>query len=80
MIAEVGGLDDDEEGTAQIISHCIEALAELPDQKALGVFYWEPEVNREVLPDKYPLGTARLLDEHTLQLTKTLAVYRNNIK
>lgn len=40
------------------------------------MFYWEPEVNREMLPDQYPLGAARLLDMHTLQFTKAVEAYK----
>lgn len=75
MITEVGGEDHDEEGTYQLIQDTMDALAELEEQ-GLGVFYWEPEVNREMLPDHYPLGAARLLDERTLQYTKALTAYK----
>lgn len=79
MITEVGGEDHDEEGTYQLIRDTMDALAELKEQ-GLGVFYWEPEVNREMLPDHYPLGAARLLDEHTLQYTKALTAYKEQYK
>lgn len=77
MIVEVGGEDSDEEGTWQLMMDTLNAVEEVPDQQGLGVFYWEPEVNRAMLPDNYPLGTARMLDEHTLQLTKVMSVYQN---
>lgn len=77
MVVEVGGEDDDEEGTYQLVKDSIEAVMELPKQQGLGVFYWEPEVNREILPDKYPLGAAKLLDEHTLQFTRVISAYRD---
>lgn len=76
MVVEVGGEDCDEEGSYQLVKETLEAVSELPGQQGLGVFYWEPEVNREIMPDKYPLGAARLLDEHTLQYTKVLTAYR----
>ncbi len=76
MLVEVGGEDSDEQGTYDLLCDCGDAILEVPDQKGLGVFYWEPEVNREVLPDRYPLGAARLLDSRTLQYTGALAAYR----
>lgn len=80
MIVEVGGEDNDEEGTYQLVKSTIEVVKELPDQQGLGVFYWEPEVNREILPDNYPLGAAKLLDEHTLQFNKAISAYRDSIQ
>lgn len=77
MICEVGGPEEDEEGTWQLLRNTIEAVRNLPDGKGRGVVYWEPEVGATLLPDKYPLGAARLLDEHTLQFTKVLSAYRS---
>ncbi len=76
MIAEVGGEDCDAPGTCALIEDCIEAVRSVPEHQGLGVFYWEPEVCREILPDRYPLGAARLLDAHTLQLTEALCAYQ----
>lgn len=76
MIVEVGGEDCDEEGSYQVMLDTLGAVAE-QGERGLGVFYWEPEVNREMLPDHYPLGAARLLDEHILQYTKALTAYRD---
>ncbi|MCD8151699.1 MAG: arabinogalactan endo-1,4-beta-galactosidase [Clostridiales bacterium] len=76
MIVEVGAEDADEDGSRETIRHCIDAVRALPKGRGLGVFYWEPEVSREILPDHYPLGAARLLSDHTLQFTKAMTVYR----
>lgn len=76
LIAEVGGLDDDVEGTKKILCDSIEACLDMKGGPGLGAFYWEPEVNRQILPDHYPLGAARLLDEKTLQYTEALSVYK----
>lgn len=54
----------------------MEALERLPDEKGLGVVYWEPEVASGLLPDKYFMGASRLVNEHTLQFTKALSAYR----
>lgn len=77
MIVEVGGLDCDENGSRRIIEDCIGALKELEDQEESGVFYWEPEAAAEILPDKYPLGAARLVGEKTLRYNKALQAYRD---
>ncbi|WP_285824718.1 glycosyl hydrolase 53 family protein [Schaedlerella arabinosiphila] len=76
MIAEVGGLDHDEEGTYQILADCINAMGEQDGQEECGVFYWEPEVTAKILPDAYPLGAAKLVGEKTLQYHKALRAYR----
>lgn len=76
MICEVGGPEEEVELTYQLIINTVEALRQLPDGKGLGVVYWEPEVGAALLPDQYPLGAARLLDEHTLQFTKALSAYK----
>lgn len=76
MIAEVGGLDSDEEGTYRIVSDCIGAMREQDGQEECGVFYWEPEVAAAILPDQYPLGAAKLAGEKTLQYHKALRAYR----
>ncbi len=77
MVVEVGGEDKDEEGTYQLVMETIKATMNVPDQQGLGVFYWEPEVCREILPDHYPLGAAKLTDDHTLQFTKAISAYKD---
>lgn len=77
MICEVGGPEEDEQGTEQLLINTIEAVKSLPGEQGLGVVYWEPEVAAAILPDKYPLGAARLVDENTLQFTRALSAYQN---
>ncbi|MCM1145507.1 MAG: arabinogalactan endo-1,4-beta-galactosidase [Blautia sp.] len=77
MICEVGGPEEDAELTYNLIVNTIKALESLPEDEGLGVVYWEPEVGAVLLPDKYPLGAARLLDEHTLQFTNALKAYQD---
>lgn len=77
MICEVGGPEEDAELTYNLIANTIKALESLPEDEGLGVVYWEPEVGAALLPDKYPLGAARLLDEHTLQFTNALKAYQD---
>ena len=76
MIVEVGGPETDPEGTYELLMDTMEAVRQVPDGQGLGVFYWEPEVGAELLPDKYPLGAAVALDEHTIQFTSALSAYK----
>ena len=78
MVCEVGGPENEEEGTYQLLMNTMEALERLPDEKGLGVVYWEPEVASGLLPDKYFMGASRLVNEHTLQFTKALSANRDH--
>ncbi len=78
MICEVGGPETDEKGTYQLLLNTMEAVRQVPDNMGLGVFYWEPEVGAELLPDKYPLGAAIAVDEHTIRFTGALAAYKDH--
>lgn len=42
----------------------------------LGVYYWEPEVGKKLLPDGYPLGAAVTAGEKTLRFTKAMTAYK----
>ena len=77
MIAEVGGLEYDDEGSYKIVSDCVAAMMEQDGQEECGVFYWEPEAASEILPDHYPLGAAKLVGEKTLKFNKALRAYRD---
>ena len=75
MVVETGGDDSNEEETYDLLKDSIEAIERFGDD-GLGIFYWEPEANRKILPDGYPLGAAKLVGEKTLQFTKALSAYR----
>ena len=80
VLSEIGGRDDEEEETYRLLSDTL-ALVDRSDDKALkGMIYWEPETNKEVMPDKYPLGAARLAGKKTLQYTKALAAYGDYVE
>lgn len=78
MIVEVGGPDYDAEGTYKAVADCVGAVKEQDGQEECGVFYWEPEVTAQILPDRYPLGAAKLVGEKTLQYNKALQAYRDD--
>ena len=43
MVVEIGGEDDKVENTYQLLATAIKAVKNVPNNKGLGVFYWEPE-------------------------------------
>lgn len=43
MIVEIGGEDDKVENTYQLLATAIKAVKNVPNQKGLGVLYWEPQ-------------------------------------
>ncbi len=77
MITEIGGPEYEAKETRQLIGNTIRMLKKVPDNEGLGIFYWEPEVCSEVLPDAYPLGASKLTKNYTLQLTEALSAYRD---
>ncbi len=74
MVSEMGEEEKNEEGSYLLLRRMVEAAKETG---ALGVMYWEPEVNRKMMPDFYPLGACHLLGEKTLQFTKALTAFRD---
>ncbi len=77
FIAEVGGLDEDEDESFRTVSNCIEALKRLPEGRGIGVFYWEPDVHRSCVPDGYPLGACVPAGEKCLRYNRALTAYKN---
>lgn len=43
MVCEIGGEDTEVEDTYNMLKEVIQRVREIPEGKALGVFYWEPE-------------------------------------
>ncbi|MCF6129652.1 arabinogalactan endo-1,4-beta-galactosidase [Flavobacterium sp. AS60] len=43
MIVEIGGEDDKVENTYQLLATAIKAVKNIPNNKGLGVLYWEPQ-------------------------------------
>lgn len=76
LVAEVGGPEDKEEETYELLADTIKAVESVPEGQGLGVFYWEPAVGKDILPDKYPLGAAVLVKENVIRFTKAMTAYR----
>lgn len=43
MVCEIGGEDTEIEDTYNMLKEVIERVREIPEEKGLGVFYWEPQ-------------------------------------
>ncbi len=75
MICEIGEAENEPEKTRTLLRESVEALKNLPENAGLGIFYWEPEVGADLLPDHYPLGAATLVGDKTLRFTDGLKGY-----
>lgn len=73
MICEIGGNEKEEENSYYFAKAIIDTV-----QGGTGVFWWEPEANSAILPDRYPLGATRMIDEKTIQFTKVLCAFRES--
>lgn len=78
MIVEVGGEQTDPDGTYELLADTIHALHQVPENRGLGVFYWEPEAILEALPDQYPLCAAQPAGENAIRYTKAISAYRDD--
>ena len=75
MICEIGGLETEAEETAKMIRLALEAVEVVPDNRGLGVIYWEPDACSKVLPDNYPLGACRMVGDNKLQFTEAMKAF-----
>ena len=76
MVCEVGGLESDPSNTYNLIKKTIEKNKAIPDDKGIGVFYWEPCVNSSVLPDGYKLGACQKVSTNVLRFTNAITAFK----
>lgn len=76
MVVEVGEDESEALKSKQLIKQTIGDLKAIPDGNGLGIFYWEPDVGKDVLKDGYPLGAAKLIGEKEIRFTEALTAYR----
>ncbi|URZ04271.1 glycoside hydrolase family 53 protein [Clostridium felsineum] len=76
MICEIGGLENDPTNTYNMIKAVISKVKAVPGCKGLGVFYWEPEANSSVLPDKYQLGACSKVSNNVLRFSTAIDAFR----
>lgn len=79
MVAEVGGLETNPNETYNIVRAVSDKVKAVPNNKGLGVFYWEPEANSSVLPDSYPLGSTTVVANKTLKFTTALDAFKDTV-
>lgn len=77
ILSEIGGHDTEAEDTYCLLKDTLQLVDKVENHALKGIIYWEPEVNREVLPDRYPLGAAKLVGKKKLQYTKALSAYKD---
>lgn len=75
MICETGGDEADPEGTYELLRKQINALKAVPNNKGVGIFYWEPEANSSILSDQYPLGATNQVGSNTFKFTSALDAF-----
>jgi arabinogalactan endo-1,4-beta-galactosidase len=76
MICEIGGLETNPTNSYNMIKAAISKVQAVPNGKGLGVFYWEPEANSSVLPDKYPLGATTKTSTNVLKFSTALDAFK----
>lgn len=75
MICETGELESEPDETYNLLRKEINALKAVPNNKGIGVFYWEPEVNSSVVPDGYTLGATETVGNNKLHFTDGLNAF-----
>ena len=76
MICETGELESNSQGTYELLRKEINAVKSVPNNKGIGVFYWEPELNSSVVPDGYTLGATELVGNNKLHFTNALNAFK----
>ena len=69
--------ETEEKETYELLCSAIRSIQAVPDYQGKGIFYWEPEVGADLLPDQYPLGAARVNGEKNIQFTCVMNAYKD---
>lgn len=75
MICETGELESRPAETYDLLRKEINALRAVPNNRGIGIFYWEPEVNSSVVPDGYELGATETVGDYKLHFTDALNAF-----
>jgi len=78
MICETGELESNPAETYDLLRKEINALKAVPNNKGIGVFYWEPEINSSVVPDGYTLGATEVVGNNKLHFTDALNAFSSS--
>lgn len=76
MVCETGDYETDPLGTYNLLRQELNALKTVANDKSIGIFYWEPEANSQILPDSYPLGATEVVSENVLHFTSALDAFK----
>lgn len=72
MICEIGHDLSDTPGSEYDVKSALEALAAVPSQAGLGLFYWEPEAPDDTTTSNYAMGAVNETGTKVLQFTGTM--------
>jgi len=72
MICEIGHSASDAVGSGSDIATAIEAMKAVPNQRGIGVFYWEPEAPDDATTDGYSMGAVSESAGKVLQFTNAI--------
>ena len=78
LTCEIGGDETEAAETYELIQAAIDAVYSVPNGKGIGVFYWEPEANANVLPDGYPLGMTYQVSSQVLRFTSAITAFEDS--
>lgn len=78
MVCEVGGDENAAGESYELIQAVIDAVHSVPDGKGLGVYWWEPEANSNVLPDGYMLGMTQQAGDKVLKFTSAVTAFEDS--
>ena len=78
MVCEIGADEADAAGSYELVQAVIDAVHSVPEGKGLGVYWWEPEANSNILPDGYPLGMTQQISSKTLRFTNAVTAFEKS--
>jgi arabinogalactan endo-1,4-beta-galactosidase len=79
LLSEIGAREDEEDESYEFLLSSVRAIKDLPNQMGQGVFWWEPEVGADLLPDHYILGAARVVKDKSIRFTKAINAYKDSL-
>lgn len=79
MLSEIGAPESEEKESYQMLRSAIRAIRDVPNGQGLGLFYWEPEVGADLLPDHYPLGAAVVTGSKEITFTKAIRAFKDSV-
>lgn len=75
MVVEVGGDESNAKDSYWTINDTIKVVKAVPNNKGIGVFYWEPEAHSSVLADGYQLGATTEVSTNVLKYTTAIDAF-----